>query len=173
MGRCALDDPDSEIARECGQRTPGLRSGGIAGRGTALVGLARRWANVPDAGRGTYEHRADDASRPGRPDPRTTGSGDRPLAADVERARSPDAALLLPVAPPDPLCRRYRRRGVERGRARTAKAAGVPGRTSAGRERLRCMGSRSAPVRRHHRKDGRAVVDGLCQELDGAAAEPA
>ena len=49
----SLDDPDSEIARERKQRTHGLRSGGIAGRGTALVGLAGRWANVPDAGRGT------------------------------------------------------------------------------------------------------------------------
>ena len=38
---------------------------------------------------------------------------------------------------------------------------------------LRRMGSRSAPVRRHHREDRRAVVDGLCQELDGPEAEPA
>ena len=33
--------------------------------------------------------------------------------------------------------------------------------------------SRSASIRRHHAKVGRAVVDGLCKELDGAAAEPA
>ena len=44
---------------------------------------------------------------------------------------------------------------------------------SAGRERLRCVGSRSATVRRGDGPDGRAVVDGLCKELDGAAAEPA
>ena len=67
----------------------------------------------------------------------------------------------------------YRRRGVERGCARTAQAAGVPGRTGAGRERLRRMGSRSAPVRRHHRENRWAVVDGVCQELDGPEAEPA
>ena len=68
---------------------------------------------------------------------------------------------------------RVRWRGVERGHARTAQAAGVSRGSSAGRERLRRMGSRSAPVRRHHREDGRAMVDGLCQELDGPEAEPA
>ena len=66
-----------------------------------------------------------------------------------------------------------RRRGGERGRAGTAQAAGIPGRTRAGGERLRCLGARSAPVRRRHPEDRRAVVDGLCQELDGAAAQPA
>ena len=63
--------------------------------------------------------------------------------------------------------------GIERGRARAAKAPGVPRGASAGRERLRCVGSRSATVRRGDGPDGRAVVDGLCKELDGAAAEPA
>ena len=81
--------------------------------------------------------------------------------------------LLLFVAPSGPLRERRRWRSIERGRARTAQAPRIPGRTSAGRERLRCMGARSAAIRRHHAKDGRAVVDGHCQELDGAEAQPA
>ena len=54
MGGGSLDSTHSEIAGERRQRTHGLRSGGSAGRRTALVGLARRWPVLPDAGRGAY-----------------------------------------------------------------------------------------------------------------------
>ena len=62
---------------------------------------------------------------------------------------------------------------AHRDAEKVIEAPGLPGRTSTGRERLRGLGSRSAPIRRRQREDGRAVVDGLCQELDGAAAAPA
>ena len=49
------------------------------------------------------------------------------------------------------------------------------GRTSAGRERLRGLVPRSAPILQllATKEQGRAVVEGHCQELDGAAAQPA
>ena len=65
-------------------------------------------------------------------------------------------------------------RSIERGRARSAKAAGFPSRSE-----CRSVSAYVAwahdpgSIRRHHSKDRRAVVDGHCQELDGAAAEPA
>ena len=51
------------------------------------------------------------------------------------------------------------------------QAASVPRRKGAERQRLCRMGARSGPIRRHHSKDRRPVVDGHCKELDGAAAQ--
>ena len=57
---------------------------------------------------------------------------------------------------------------AHRDAEKVIEAPGLPGRTSTGRELLRGLGSQSAPIRRRQREDGRAVVDGLCQELDGS-----
>ena len=58
------------------------------------------------------------------------------------------------------------------GDTRPAKAPGISHQAGAGRVGLCCMGLRSGPIHRGIR-EGRAVVDGGREELDGAAQERA
>ena len=58
---------------------------------------------------------------------------------------------------------------VQRGDTRPAKAPGISYRAGAGRERLYCVDARSRPIHRGRRRDRWALVDGLREELDGAA----
>ena len=59
------------------------------------------------------------------------------------------------------------------GDARPAKAPGISHQAGAGRDGLCCMGLRSGPIHRGIREGRGAVVDGLREELDGAAAQRA
>ena len=65
----------------------------------------------------------------------------------------------------------YRR--FQGGDTRPAKAPGISHQAGAGRVGLCCMGLRSGPIHRGIREGRGAVVDGLREELDGAAAERA
>ena len=58
---------------------------------------------------------------------------------------------------------------VQGGDTRPAKAPGVPYRAGAGCERLYCVDARPRPIHRGRRSDRWAPVDGLREELDGAA----
>ena len=78
---------------------------------------------------------------------------------------------LVEASHPLPGSAAYRR--FQGGDARPAKAPGISHQAGAGRVGLCCMGLRSGPIHRGIREDRGAVVDGLREELDGAAAERA
>ena len=87
----------------------------------------------------------------------------------LSRPGRPDPVLLLSLEASHPLPGSVAYRRFQGGDARPAKAPGISRKAGAGRVGLRCMGLRSGPIHRGRRSDRWAPVDGLREELDGAA----
>ena len=89
VGRRAVapEDPGATAGEGRG-RASGLRGGGLAGRGAALLGLARRRPHLPDARGRADRGGAAHARRDGRAHPGAGRPGARPLAAPAVGARA-------------------------------------------------------------------------------------